>query len=167
MTSELEKDRVYLEEARAFFNFSNEVRRRIDDKIHNMLVLSGILITILFGLGYFLIQQEVVRMPYTFWLLMLSALSYFATMIIGLIFYRPLNVATRNIRKVIQKYEKSEADYPPSAPIQHIAWNLSLDAEMNQKIVTRKAYWLKIMLLLFTLGIVFLIIALGLLMCIP
>jgi len=161
--SKIEKAKLYLEEAHAFFDFTNETRKKIDDKIHNMIALSAVLVNILFGAGYFLVQEHINRTQSTLLLLVFSTLSYFTVIVIGIINYSPVKIAARNIKKVIQQYELGEIEYQFAAPYQHIAWNLSKDAEENSRKIDHKAYWLRIMMFVFMSGIAFLIFALGLL----
>lgn len=78
MTTELEKAKFYLGEAHAFFDFMNETRRKIDDKIYNMITLSGALITIVFGVISLTSDQKNcydsmrTRIFYSLWLLIPS-----------------------------------------------------------------------------------------------
>lgn len=159
----LEKAKFYLKEAHTFFSFVQETRRKVDEKIINMILLSGTLINIVVGLGYFSAQQNLVKSPYAIWLLVASASLYLITAIIGIILYRPQQSVTRNIRQVIEKYEKGEEDSEFVSPIKHLAWNLSRDAETNSQIADQKAKGLQIMLTIFAIGLAFLIGALMLL----
>lgn len=161
MNDDLEKAKLYLDEAHKYFDFVHETRRRIDEKIYNMIVLSGVLINVVFGLGYFLIQQGVVKSPYIMWLLVFSVFSYFIVTMIGLFSYRPQNVDSRDLKKVIEKYENGEKETELIAPIQHLAWNLSRDAENNNATVIRKAKSFQTMLCTFAFGLILLIVALG------
>jgi len=159
MTNELEKAKFYLKEAHFFFDLINETRRRTDEKIFNMIVVSGVLINLVFGLTYFLIEQKIILEQCTFLFLACSVVSYLIVTVFGLIAYRPTDILARDIRKVIEKYEKGEEESEPVSPMQHLAWNLSRDAEENQKAVLRKAVWFRRMLIAFAIGLGFLTIA--------
>ena len=164
MTNELEKAKFYLGEAHAFFNFMNETRRKIDDKIYNMITLSGVLITIVFGVMSLIVEQKIAITPYPLAFSIVSGCSFLLAVMFGLIAYKPSNIATRKIRIVIKEYELGKEEYELESPMRHIAWNLSRDAEMNEEIVKRKGKWFRRMLWMFLIGLAFLIVALGLLM---
>jgi hypothetical protein len=166
MTNErLEKAKFYLKEAHALFDFVQETRRKVDEKTLNVILLSGTLINIVVGLGYFSAKQNVVNSPYAIWLLVASACLYLVTAIIGIILYRPQDSVTRNIREVIKKYEQEEQESELALPIEHLAWNLSSDAQRNSEIINQKAKGLMAMLITFAVGLAFLIGALVLLAC--
>ena len=159
MTNELEKAKFYLKEAHSFFDLVNETRRRIDEKIFNMIVVAGVLINLVAGLAYVFIEQKIILEQYTFLFLTCSVVLYLIVTVFGLIAYRPTGIVARDIRRVIEKYEKGEEESEPIPPMQHLAWNLSRDAEENQKSVLRKAVWFRRMLIAFAIGLGFLIIA--------
>lgn len=160
MNNDLEKAKFYLEETHAFYNLVLETRRKLDEKILNMIVLSGVLINVVVGLAYFLVEQNATRTPNVIWLLFASVVSYFGIIVIGLISYRPRDIVARNIRKVIEKYEKGEQSSETVSPIQHVAWNLSRDAEKNFGITKEKGFRLQLMLFIFAIGLAFLVVAL-------
>lgn len=162
MTTELEKARLYLSEAHAFFDFMNATRRKIDDKIYNMITLSGALITIVFGMISFIGGQKIAVSLGTLGFAVVSGCSFLVAIGFGLIAYRPCNIPTRNIRAVIKKYELGKEEFELESPMRHIAWNLSRDAEMNADIVKRKGKWFRRMLYAFFLGLVCLIFGLAL-----
>jgi hypothetical protein len=129
-----------------------------------MIVLSGVLVNIVFGLGFFLFEQEIMRRTsYALWALVFSASSYLLVTIMGLRFYRPQEIGSRDIKKVIEKYEKNETESILLSPIQHVAWNLSRDAETNSQIAINKGNRFRLMLIVFAIGLIFLVFALGLL----
>jgi hypothetical protein len=165
MTAELEKAKFYLDEAHTFFDFMNETRRKIDDKIYNMITLSGALITIVFGIMSFVIGQKVTIAPVSLAFSVISSCFFLMAVMFGLIAYKPVNISTRNIVTVIEKYEKGATEYELESPVRHIAWNLSQDAGKNEDIVKRKGKWFRCMLGMFFVGLAFLIVALGLLLC--
>ena len=162
MTTELEKARFYLGEAHAFFDFMNEARRKLDDKIYNMITLSGALITIVFGVITFAGYQKIVVSPSVLGFSVVSSCLFLLAIMFGLIAYKPCNIPTRDIRTVIKKYELEEQESALESPMRHIAWNLSLDAEMNVDIAKRKGIWFRRMLYAFFIGLACLIVGLGL-----
>ncbi len=84
----MKKARFYLEESHRFFDSVNEVRRKLDDKIHNMIILSGVLTNIVFGLLYFSIEQKIITNPCTQKWFFFTALAYLIVAIIGIFVYR-------------------------------------------------------------------------------
>ena len=68
-------------------------------------------------------------------------------------------------RKVIEEYEKGEERSDTVSPIQHVAWNLNRDAGENYKITKEKGFGLQLMLVIFAIGLVFLIGALFCIAC--
>jgi hypothetical protein len=162
MTTELEKARFYLGEAHAFFDFMNETRRKIDDKIYNMITLSGALITIVFGAITFAGNQKIAVNLSILGFSVLSGCSFLVAIAFGLIAYKPCNIPTRDVKKVIEKYELGEQESALESPMRHIAWNLSHDAEMNVDIVKQKGIWFRRMLYAFFIGLACLIVGLGL-----
>jgi hypothetical protein len=162
MATELEKAKLYLGEAHAFFDFMNEARRKIDDKIYNMITLSGALITIVFGVISLTSDHKIPIAPSALAFSIVSGCLFLVAIMFGLIAYKPCNIPTRNIKAVIEKYELGKQGYELESPIRHIAWNLSHDAEMNAGIVKRKGKWFRKMLYAFFIGLACLIVALGL-----
>jgi hypothetical protein len=159
MTNELEKAKFYLDEAHRYFDATSEARRKLDEKIYNVIALSGVLVNLIFGLSYFFIEQKIVLRSPTFWLLGFSIVSYLIAVLIGLYAYRPTDIFVRDIKEVIKKYEKSEQESELVSPIQHLAWNISRDAEDNQKAISTKGICLQLMLIAFFVGLVFLLFA--------
>jgi len=162
MTTELDKARLYLSEAHAFFDFMNEARRKLDDKIYNMITLSGALITIVFGMLSFIGGQKIAMSLGTLGFAVVSGCSFLVAIGFGLIAYKPSKIATRNIREVIKKYELGKDESALESPMRHIAWNLSQDAERNADIVKRKGKWFRRMLYAFFFGLICLIVGLAL-----
>lgn len=160
LTDELEKAKFYVGEAHTYFDFMNEARRKLDDKIYNMITLSGVLITIVFGAMTFVNQRTTAMTPITIGFSAISACSFLIAVIFGLIAYKPSNIPTRDISAVIEKYELGKEEFELESPIQHIAWNLSKDANMNADIAKRKGKWFRRMLYTFFFGLAFLIVAL-------
>jgi hypothetical protein len=161
MTNELEKAKFYLGEAHAYFDFVNETRRKIDDKIYNMITLSGVLITIVFGAMSFVTGQKIAITQSTLDFSIISGCSFLVAVMFGVIAYRPCNIYTRDIKAVINKYELGKEEYNLESPIRHMAWNLSKDAEINAEIARGKGNWLNGMLSLFFIGLAFLILTLA------
>lgn len=161
MMNELEKAKFYLDEAHSYFDFMNETRRKMDDKIYNMITLSGVLITIVFGIMSFFTEQKIDMKLSTLGFSIASGCLFLVAVMFGLIAYRPHNIPTRDINAVIEKYELGKEEYELKSPIRHIAWNLSKDAQANAYIVKGKGKWFRRMLWVFLIGLAFLIIALG------
>ena len=158
-TEQLEKARFYLEEAHRYFDIVNDARRKIDDKINNFIALSGVLVNVTLGLALLFPGQK--NSITTLWLLFVSVVLYLVVIVIGLISYRPAKIITRDIKGIIEKFENAGSETQLFEPIQHLAWNLSRDAEENRKGVSKKAKSFRIMLVVFGIGIFFLAIALG------
>lgn len=159
VNEDLEKAELYLKEAHTEFDFIHEVRKKLDDKISNMIVLSGVLVNLLFGLGYFLYERQITAYS-TLCLVILSLLSYLTVTIIGLVYYNPLKIQARSTQKVMEKYEEVGKKGKLQTVKLHIAYNLSLDSRENQKAITKKLYGLRMMLYAFTSGLFFIMFAL-------
>lgn len=167
MSKELKKAELYLKESHRFFDFVHEVRRKIDEKIHNMIVLSTVLANITFGLGSLLVEARMIRSLWIAIPLLFSIGLYFIVALIGILVYQPSDVATRNIRRIIDKFEKNQNNTKLLTVVQYLAYNLSCDAERNQEFVIRKTRCFKIMLSMLVVGVASLVVALAFLTSTP
>ena len=160
---ELKKARFYLQEAHIFFDSTLDARRKLDNKTYNMIVFSSILLNLIFGLTYFLIEKQIILTQCTKIALLGSADSYLVAIVFGLLAYRPTSIVTRDIQGLIKIYEKDETKTESELvfPIQDLAWNLSRDAIENKERFTKKAFLLQLMLICFFIGLAFLTFALG------
>lgn len=158
-TEELEKAKFYLEEAHRYYDSVNDVRRKLDDKIHNFIVLSGVLVNVTLGLALIFLEKNINNS--TLWFLLIAVSLYLVVIIVGLTNYRPLSIRARDIKKVIEKFEKGDKEFELLEPMQHLAWNLSRDAEENEVSVSKKARYFEMMLIVFGIGIFFLVLAIA------
>jgi hypothetical protein len=158
-TERLEKAKFYLDEAHKYFDTINEARRKLDDKISNFIALSGVLVNVTVGLAILFLGK--VGSLTTLVLLLVSVILYLVVIGLGLVFYRPANLRVRDIRKVIQKFDGEEKTSELFEPIEHLAMNLSHDAQRNQQILSVKARAFRIMLLIFGIAILFLVVTLA------
>lgn len=159
MSESLEKADLYLKEAHIDFDFVHSVRRRIDDKIHNMIVLSGVLVNLLLGLAYFLFERNLIK-QYTLSSLSTSMLLYFLVVVVGLASYEPLDVSTVGVKEVIKEFEKKNSKTDLLSVKQALAYNISCDAQKNQEIIIKKAKRFHTMSIVFAFGLLSLFVAL-------
>jgi len=162
VSEDLEKADFFLKESHKFFDSLYEQRKRLDDKIHNMIVLSSVLTTITFGLSYFIIERNLLNK--NMWLpaalLVFSVVLYCLVAFIGICTYDPTMVYFRSSKKMIEEYDLYEDQNENILTImRRIAWNLSRDAEENREINMKKAKDLKKMLYLLFLGVSLLMVA--------
>lgn len=166
MSEDLEKADLYLKEAHKDFDFIHSIRGKLDDKIYNMITVSGVLVNVMFGLGYFFIQQQISR-TYTFPLLTLSLMLYLATAIIGLAVYRPFDVKAVGAKEIMDEYEniddKTNVDKKTDllSVKQALAYTIACDTDLNQNAVDKKAKWFQIMLGVFVAGLLSLVATLA------
>lgn len=135
----------------------NDARRKLDDKINSFIALSGVLVNATLGLAIIFLDKN---SSTTLWLLLVSVTLYLVVIAIGLYSYRPVKFNAISTKRVIKEFEVDNSSELVE-PIEHMAWNLSKNADINVKILGRKGGAFRIMLLVFGLAIFFLVIALA------
>jgi ammonia channel protein AmtB len=157
-TERLNKAKFYLDEAHRYFDIVNEARRKLDEKINNFIALCGVLVNVIVGLAIFYIGEA--ESKTTLYLLLVSVALYLVVIAIGLISYRPFKFKIRGTKAVIEKFDGEGKSSELFEPIEHLAWNLSHDAEINEETLRKKALAFRVMLVFFAVAILFLAIAL-------
>jgi uncharacterized membrane protein len=135
----------------------NDARRKLDDKINNFIALSGVLVNAILGLAIIFLDKNDGT---TLWLLLVSVILYLIVIATGLFSYRPVKFNAISIKNVIKKFEVDSSSQLVE-PIEHLAWNLSKNADINVKILERKGGAFRLMLLMFGLAVFFLVLALA------
>jgi len=117
--------------------------RHLTDKINNMIAVDATAISVLLGAAYFLLERRLFSST-VFWLIGPAVLLLLASLMVGIIGYRPLPFQFMNPMDLIRELHQDDKTY--GYAVRRSAGTISAIVEVNISIVNGKARVIKWML---------------------
>jgi len=149
----LKKAQQYLELAISLDQTIRDASKHLSQKIDKLLTIPFTLVTIISGLGYFILKEKFTTDFFIF--IVLSLLCFFISILIGLWLQRPKDYRFMDSSVIFRKYK----DKPLSFIINKSASTL-IDATLhNGEVINSCGFWMRLMLVFVFIGLLFVSIA--------